>query len=112
MASLTFHFTEDISSYFKFAHDFKSGGFAIDITQGEHVTAWAPLFQDGPASPAAQVLANNPGMTKQGLIDALTAGGQVVTSDEAPVTLTVTDPSPVSQNIKFGMEEADVYELG
>lgn len=95
-ASVQFRANDSLMIYGKYSRGFKSGGYQFDITQGENVTAFAGLFR----SPAfvANFLMNNPGATKQDVIDAAIAA--------------TADPNEAPANIEFGREIIDSYELG
>ena len=94
--SLQYRATDDLMLYGKYSRGFKSGGFQFDITQGENVTAFAGLFR----SPAFVngFLAQNPGATKQDVIDAAIAAS--------------ADPNAAPENIAFGPETVNSYEIG
>jgi len=88
-ASLTYKWSDDVTTYAKFAHGFKSGGFQFDITQGEKVNQFlAATKKLNPADFA----------TKEDFINAAIALG--------------ADPNAAPDNIEFGPENVNVYEFG
>lgn len=94
--SLTYEFNDEITSYFKFSHGFKSGGFQFDITQGENVSQFNNLLTKSPFVPL--FLKANPGATKQDVIDAAIAAS--------------ADPNVAPNNVEFEPENVNVYEIG
>ncbi|MDX1405363.1 MAG: TonB-dependent receptor [Woeseiaceae bacterium] len=94
--SLQYRANDQFMIYGKYSRGFKSGGFQFDITQGENGTAFNGLFRS-PAFVQGFLMAN-PGATKQDVIDAAIAAS--------------ADPNEAPQNIEFGRELVDAYELG
>ena len=94
--SLQYRPNDSFMVYGKYSRGFKSGGYQFDITQGENVTAFGAVFR----SPdfVNDFLMNNPGATKQDVIDAAIAA--------------TADPNEAPSNIEFGPETVDTYELG
>ena len=87
--SLTYKWSDDVTTYAKYTHGFKSGGFQFDITQGEKVNQFvAATKRLNPADFA----------TKQDFINAAIALG--------------ADPNVAPDSIDFGTENVNTYEVG
>ncbi|MFQ5533424.1 MAG: TonB-dependent receptor [Sphingomonadales bacterium] len=94
--SLTYEWNDEVTTYIKYAHGFKSGGFQFDVTQGEKVSAFNALATKSPFIPF--FLKANPGATKQDVINALIAAS--------------ADPNEAPDNVEFEPENVNVYEVG